>query len=292
MQKLAVAVRLSTLLGWLASDIAAVADDKAQRPIDGIMDNSFLIEEAYNQEPGVVQHIFNAVYGMNKIIGPETHALNLSFTQEWPVFSQTHQFSYTIPYGFLWNNGQESDALGDVLLNYRYQAYLDEKSLTAFAPRFTLVLPTGSVVEGFHEGVLGYQFGLPFSTTIGDRWFVHANAGLTYLPRAVAASNGDFLRYGLGASTIYCISHRFNLMVEWIGNWSEAPRGNGTLFHEFSSVISPGFRYAINFQSGSQLVLGLAAPIGLTDSAPQLGAFLYLSFESQLFGKKSASGEN
>ena len=25
----------------------------------GIQDNSFFIEEAYNQEPGVVQHIFN-----------------------------------------------------------------------------------------------------------------------------------------------------------------------------------------------------------------------------------------
>src|SRR5215813_4949080 len=120
----------------------------------GIQDNSFFIEEAYNQEPGVVQHIFNLPIDFtngSREIGP-------SFTQEWPVFSQTHQFSYTIPYGFLWNNGQESDAFGDVLLNYRYQAYFDEKSLTALAPRFTLVLPTGSVVEGFHEGVLGYQF--------------------------------------------------------------------------------------------------------------------------------------
>ena len=288
MIRLPVAVELSGLLAWgLAFDFVAVADDKSQRPVDGIMDNSFLIEEAYNQEPGVVQHIFNAVYGMNEIIGPETHALNLSFTQEWPVFSQAHQLSYTIPYGFLWNNGQESDAFGEVLLNYRYQAYFDEKSLTAFAPRFTLVLPTGSVVEGFHEGVLGYQFGLPFSTALGNRWFFHANAGLTYLPHAVAASNQDFLRYSLGASAIYCINTRFNLMLEWIGNWTEAPRPNGTLFHEFSSVISPGFRYAVNFRSGSQLVLGLAAPVGLTSSAPQLGAFLYLSFESQLFGNKS-----
>ena len=33
-----------------------------QEPIEIIEDNSFLIEEAYNQEPGVVQHIFQAVY--------------------------------------------------------------------------------------------------------------------------------------------------------------------------------------------------------------------------------------
>jgi hypothetical protein len=288
MRNFAVALKLSSLLGWLTSDLAAVADDKSLRPAEGIMDNSFLIEEAYNQPPGVVQHIFNAVYGMNELIGPETHALNLSFTQEWPVFSQTHQFSYTVPYGFLWNNGVHSSGWADVLLNYRYQAYFDQKSLTAFAPRFTLVLPTGSVVEGFHQGVLGYQWGLPFSTALGDRWFLHANAGVTFLPRAVAATGEDFLRYSLGASAIYCVSPRFNLMLEWIGNWSEAPGANGALAHEFSSVISPGFRYAINFQNGSQLVLGLAVPLGLTGSAPQAGAFVYLSFESQLFGKKDA----
>ena len=31
-----------------------------QEPIEVIEDNSFLIEEAYNQEPGVVQHIFQS----------------------------------------------------------------------------------------------------------------------------------------------------------------------------------------------------------------------------------------
>src|SRR5215216_2354470 len=58
----------------------------------GIQDNSFLVEEAYNQEPGVVQHIFNLPLlftGHEKDISP-------SFTQEWPIFTQTHQFSYTI----------------------------------------------------------------------------------------------------------------------------------------------------------------------------------------------------
>jgi hypothetical protein len=34
----------------------------AERPIDVIEDNSFLIEEAYNQDAGTVQHIFTAVY--------------------------------------------------------------------------------------------------------------------------------------------------------------------------------------------------------------------------------------
>src|SRR5262249_49215036 len=156
-------------------------------------------------------------------------------------------------------------------------------SLTAFAPRFSLVLPTGEYRKGFGNNSLGYQWNLPFSTTFGDRWFVHANAGLTYLPDAGDAPTHDLLSFNLGASTIYCVNDRFNLMLEWVGNWIESPLGDGTDRH-FFSVISPGMRYAFNFESGAQLVVGLAAPIGLTSGSPDLGAFLYLSFEHRFLG--------
>src|SRR5215216_2892737 len=60
----------------------------------GIQDNSFFIEEAYNQGPGVVQHILNVPIDSTN----GSREIAPSFTQEWPVFSQIHQFSYTIPY--------------------------------------------------------------------------------------------------------------------------------------------------------------------------------------------------
>ena len=71
----------------------------------GVQDNSFLIEEAYNQEAGVVQHIAN--------LRRQGHDWNFVFSQEWPVLSQTHQFSYTVPY--LWLRGDQGsvDGLGD-----------------------------------------------------------------------------------------------------------------------------------------------------------------------------------
>src|ERR1051325_5092878 len=72
---------------------AHAAETPPKTPIDGIEDNSFLIEEAYNQEPGVVQHIFNATY----VNDPKNRGWTFSFTQEWPVFGQEHQLSYTIP---------------------------------------------------------------------------------------------------------------------------------------------------------------------------------------------------
>jgi len=79
----------------------------------GIADNSFLIEEAYNQERGVVQHISAWQRALRST------AWAFTFTQEWPLVTQTHQLSYTIP---LQRTARPSTTgLGDAALNYRYQ---------------------------------------------------------------------------------------------------------------------------------------------------------------------------
>jgi hypothetical protein len=95
-----------------ASTMIEAAEPK---PIDTIEDNSFLIEEAYNQEPEVVQHIFNAVYNNDS----RRRRWTFNFTQEWPVFSQDHQFSYTIPSYHLVEGSDRVYGLGDIQLNYR-----------------------------------------------------------------------------------------------------------------------------------------------------------------------------
>lgn len=259
-----------------------------ERPIAGISDNSFFIEEAYNQEPGVVQSIFTVNYGVEPQPGPDDVGWNLAFTQEWPIFTQRHQFSYTVPYSFVRTDGQGDNGFGDVLLNYRYQAYYEEEHQRAFAPRASLVLPTGAKSEGLSDDTVGAQFNLPFSSTWGDRWATHLNAGLTFLPDAFTANGHDALDYNLGASAIYAVSSRLHFLVEWIGLWDNVPdRGNG-LTHEFVSTISPGARYAFNFRNGSQLVLGAAIPVGLTEAAPDVGVFLYLSFEAAFWVPGSA----
>jgi hypothetical protein len=262
------------------------ADEQNSRPIDGIMDNSFLIEEAYNQEAGIVQHIFNAAYSVDRVSDTAERRVDCSFTQEWPVFGQTHQFSYTIPYSVVKDSGHWENGIGDVLLNYRYQAYFDEKTLTAFAPRFSLILPTGDERKGFGNGTLGYQWNLPFSTTFGDRWFAHANAGLTFFPNAGLKPGNDLLNYNLGGSVIYCASQRLNFMLEWVGTWNQGLRGNRVEDRVFLSVISPGVRYAINVAEETQIVVGLGIPIGLNRATPELAGLLYFSVEHRMFGKK------
>src|ERR1043166_2990695 len=86
-------------------------------PVDVIQDNSFLVEEAYNQEAGVVQHIFTTIYTTGARRGWQ-----FVFTQEWPAYGLEHQVSYTIPSSHLVDDGQRQNGIGDVLLNYRYQA--------------------------------------------------------------------------------------------------------------------------------------------------------------------------
>src|SRR5215213_11833876 len=100
---------------WTLADLTyglPAAADPSQ-PIDVIEDNSFLIEEAYNQKEGEVQHIFTAQWGENRDEHPHQRGWQLNFTQEWPIFSQRHQFSYSIPSSFIREGGDHQDGIGD-----------------------------------------------------------------------------------------------------------------------------------------------------------------------------------
>ena len=260
----------------------------AERPIDVIEDNSFLIEEAYNQDPGVVQHIFTAIYNNDS----RRRGWTFAFTQEWPVFSQDHQFSYTIPSYHLRDGGDRVSGVGDILLNYRYQALTEDDVKPAFAPRFSLILPTGGRSNGTGNNVVGYQFSLPFSKKIADRFATHANLGLTYLPHVRALLDNatgqqspkrSLVSYNVGASGIYALFSRFHLMLEWVGNFEQGINENGRKAREFKPIISPGFRTAIVNEDKLQIVVGAASPIGLSRKADNHGAFLYFSVEHDLF---------
>ena len=263
-----------------------LAAAQKERPIDVMDDNSFLIGEAYNQEPGVVQHIFTAHY----INDSRRRGWEFNFTQEWPVFSQNHQFSYTIPSYRLVENGDRRNGLGDVLLTYRYQLLEEDEAKPAFAPRFSLILPSGSRKRGTGYGVVGYEFGLPFSKKVTGQFALHANFGLTYLPNARASlgsgglsSEHSLVSYNFGASAIYAVLPRVHLMLEWLADFEESIDDNGKPERSFMPVLSPGLRAAIVDRPMLQIVAGAAAPIGLNRKAENYGAFLYLSIEHDLF---------
>lgn len=277
---------LSAFFIFLSGGATALAAEKNAAPIDGIEDNSFLIEEAYNQEPGVVQHIFNAVYARER----GRHGWTFSFTQEWPVFGQDHQFSYTIPSFHIEGEGERTRGVGDVLLNYRYQALEEGDRVPAFAPRFSLILPTGNRRKGTGNGVVGAQWNLPFSKKFPPRFAAHANFGLTYLPGVRApldagglSSRRSLVSYNAGASGIFALTSRVNAMLEWVGISDQSVNGHGGKEREFISILSPGIRAAVIDKEELQTVIGAALPIGLTKPADNFGVFLYLSIEHKLF---------
>jgi hypothetical protein len=282
----ATAIYFSLQVIVLALTIRTYGADKT--PISVIEDNSFLIEEAYNQEPGVVQHIFNAQYTTSGV----RHGWQFTFTQEWPLFSQDHQLSYTIPSSHLIDGQDRIYGIGDILLNYRYQALQEGEVKPAFAPRFSLVLPTGNRDRETGNGVVGFQWALPFSKKLGPRFAMHADLGLTYLPRVRARMGGStaplsprhsLVSYNLGASGIFALLPRFHLLLEWTGDFEESINDSGKTKRDFQPVISPGFRTAVVNEEKLQVVVGAAAPIGLNRKADNYGAFLYFSIEHKLF---------
>jgi len=240
-----------------------------------IQDNSFLLEEAYNQEDGVVQHIQLFQY-LKK-----AKSWQYTFTQEWPVPNQAHQFSYTIPVTHLHDN--DTTGVGDILLNYRYQAIM--KAGIALSPRFSLILPSGDYRKGLGTDAVGYQANLPLSVELSDKFVSHWNLGATYTSdaRNSAGEKADVRGFNYGASLIYLATENFNLMLEAAGTSTETARVNGLKTTESTFFVNPGVRFAINFKSGLQVVPGLSVPIGIGPSAGEYSALVYLSFEHPLF---------
>jgi hypothetical protein len=247
----------------------AAQDTAASGPI---ADNSFLIEEAYNQESGVVQHI-------STFTRPDGGgAWAYSFTQEWPFRGMTHQLSYTVP---VLNQSGGGTGLGDVALNYRYQLVAAGDDGVHIAPRLSLLLPTGDDRRDRGAGGLGVQTNLPLSVRARPWLALHANAGLTWTPDATnaAGESAATLNANLGGSAIWLLRPTLNLMLELVWLSTQDVVGPDRRAREGALFLNPGVRWAFNFPSGLQVVPGAAYTLGLDDGAGADALFLYLSFE-------------
>jgi len=240
-----------------------------------IRDNSFLLEEAYNQEPGVIQHIQTFQYW-------NTGSWGYTFTEEWPVPRETHQLSLTVPVTHL-DDEDGATGIGDLLLNYRLQLVL--KDPVAFAPRLSLVIPTGDNDEGLGDDAFGLQANLPLSIEAGDRWVTHWNFGVTHLfdARGPEGDRRDTTAFNYGASLVYIATPNVNVLIEAAGGSDESIEVDGFTTRGHSFVINPGVRFALNHASGLQIVPGISIPIGVGPSWDEYGVMLYLSLEHPAF---------
>jgi len=234
-----------------------------------IEDNSFLVEEAYNQEARVVQHILTWERAH------EGGHWNSTFTQEWPLAGQRHQISYTVP--FLRKPSGSGAGIGDVELHYRWQVLGVGGGRIALAPRATVILPTGNEDEGLGGGATGFEIAVPMSVAPGGRWVAHSNVGASWFGASGegAGRTPAARAISLGQSLIWLARPTLNFLLETVWERTEQVGGGA----DEAWFVSPGMRWAHDFQSGLQIVPGVAFPIDLGPSRGESTVFLYLSFE-------------
>lgn len=151
----------------------------------------------------------------------------------------------------------------------------------ACAPRLSVLLPTGDDRRGFGSGAIGIQSSIPLSVVISRHFVVHADLGVTYTPAArnTRGDRADTTSYLMAGSVVWLARPAFNMLLESVWEAGESVAGARRRDRFHSLTLSPGARWAINFDSGLQIVPGIALPIGVGPSAGQRGVFLYLSFE-------------
>jgi len=262
------ALRAATVCLGLTAAGGRVAAQEAEP----LADNSFLIEEAYNQNPGVVQEI-NA---FTRSSGGADWVYTI--TQEWPVGGMRHQLSYTIDVEH--HAPFHSTGFGDGLINYRYQAVGMRGGPVFVAPRLTAVLPIGRPASGRGSGAFGLQANLPVTVVLSPKISTHWNAGVTLLPSTESPTGAQATTTSLnaGASVIWLVRPLFNLIVEGVWLNDENVIGPGATERQTSAFVNPGFRWGFNLRGGLQIVTGVAYTVSLNDANPD-GLFLYLSFE-------------
>jgi len=238
-----------------------------------IEDNSFLIEEAYNQDPGVIQHISSFQY-------MKDHTWIYTFTDEWPVPGQkTSAFD---------NNScfkQWVNRIGWYIAKLPLSGHI-QRSIRLFPEVFTHIANRKFQKRAGCRGS-GLPAKSPVQLPVIHKIATHYNLGLTFTPNAKQAdgSASDITVFNYGLSMILLLNKNFNFMFEVAGNRTYT-KVRTDYSKTGSFFINPGFRYAINFKSGLQIVPGLALPIGLGPSNGDIGIYGYLSFEHPIVETK------
>lgn len=256
---------------FLFSAIPTLGQSPEASPVSCIQDNSFLLEEAYNQENGVIQHI--SFFTRDR----DTRDWIYTFTEEIPAGGLKHQLSLTQP--LLRIEGESGP--GDVAINYRYQLTGDGTKTLAVAPRVSVVLPSGSADRGRGTGAVGLQFNLPASYVLSPRIAAHTNAGVAWTGSSEnpAGDEADTWTYSAGQSFIYALSNRVHLMLEGSFARTQSVAGPGATTAGNSMLIGPAIRWAHNFPGGLQIVPGIGVPFGVGPSAGERSVLLYVSLE-------------
>ena len=229
---------------------------------EDISDNGFFVEEAYNQDRGVVQHIQT----MELANGREWA---YSFTDEWPSPDREHQLSITVP--VLHADGDTG--LGDVSLGYGRELFQGHDDILVVTPRLSVWLPSGDADRGRGTGAAGLSLNGCVSVRANDWLVLHSNLGVSAPLSSPPAS--QMMPVGpsfvVAQSAIWLALPKLNFLAEAVANLPDQ-----------EVVLSPGLRAAIDVSSSLQIVPGLAVPLTVENGEHDWGLYFYLSVEHAL----------
>jgi hypothetical protein len=159
-----------------------------------------------------------------------------------------------------------------VQLNYRYQVLNEAAGRPAFAPRVSVILPTGSSADGTDRP--GLQVNLPISKQTG-RVYLHANAGLTWLHGVAIDSTRttSLTSPHVAGSVIWNTRQLLNLLLETVLVFEDRGAGRKAV-----TTVSPGFRGGWN-AGERQIVVGAAVPVTMSTEGSDPGLLGYISYE-------------
>jgi hypothetical protein len=273
------------LQGQQHCDSTAAKGSYAHYGQPAIEDNSMLVDEAFNQPEGIIQHI--AMLGLTG-----DHA-ELNYTVEAPVKTARNQLSISIPWTFSAAKHTKditSTGPGDVILAWRH-SLLGKKHPILLVPGVSIILPTGK--SRLHRG--NGAFGAQFSIALTKRWsrklISHVNFGGTFLfdadffivsadGQSLNKSEGNVASRNSGTSVIWLATTRINLLLEYTSTAS-APTSSTLAGFSTStiSIINPAFRTLIGNRA-LLIVGGAGFPLVFTENRhPQVQVMLYFSIE-------------
>lgn len=275
------ASRLGTVIGIAVLFVGSASVTHAQTPTSGwaepaIVDNSFLVEEAYNQEAGIVQHISTLTRSASS---PRDYVYTL--TQEWPFSTEHHQLSYAVPVAFL--RSASASGLGDVMFNYRYSVpRLGQRLL--IAPRISLIAASGNRDKALGSGAWGTQVNLPVSYRLTETLAAHVNAGATFMPHLSGTlDDGTTVTravssYTVGGSLIGPVTRPVNAVLEYVATNAGLISADGRIRRETQHLINPGMRFALN-AGGVQFVPGFSVAVDAAHPSTGTSVLAYFSVE-------------
>lgn len=236
----------------LAAPAAAQEGGEAEGP-EPIEANGFFVEEAYNQEEGMLQQIATAM-------GVRHGAWSGEFSQEWPLFSVRHQLDVAVQVA-------EDEGVTGAGAEYRYLL------VGGVGEPFSLS-PGVEASWSRDEDAWELEAVLPASVRLGETLVANTNVGVSFAADDLGGRPGLTLGEGL----VWRATPRMNLLMEAVFNRGE-PLLQGEDGEDRSFVVSPGVQYAFALGDDVQLVPGVAFPVGVGPSDGQRAVMLYLSLE-------------